>query len=151
MPRSCAGACGCTARSSRTRCGARCAAGCCDGARSWRPSAAATRAGSVGSRRHDGWIGCGAARPHRASVEVRGACGPRASPKAVAGTMIGANFLHLFMGNNLVGWLGGLLERMPGAQFWLLHAALVGAAAVLMLVAARLFGRLLAQTGAADP
>jgi len=64
--------------------------------------------------------------------------------------MIGAYFLHLFTGNNLVGWLGGLLERMPGAQFWLLHAALVGAAAVLMLVAARLFGRLLAPTGAAD-
>jgi POT family proton-dependent oligopeptide transporter len=75
----------------------------------------------------------------------------RASPKAVAGTMIGVYLLHLFMGNNLVGWLGGLLERMPGSQFWLLHAALVGAASVLMLVAARLFGHLLAPTTAGDP
>jgi len=75
----------------------------------------------------------------------------RASPKAVAGTMIGVYFLHLFMGNNLVGWLGGLLERMPGTQFWLLHAALVGAAGALMLVAARLFGHLLAPTGAGNP
>ena len=50
------------------------------------------------------------------------------------------------MGNNLVGWLGGLLERMSGTQFWLLHAALVGGAAVLMLIAWRLFGHLLAPS-----
>jgi POT family proton-dependent oligopeptide transporter len=74
----------------------------------------------------------------------------RASPKSIAGTMIGVYYLHLFMGNNLVGWLGGLLERMSGTQFWLLHAALVGAAGVVMLVAARLFGHLLAPTGAGD-
>jgi proton-dependent oligopeptide transporter, POT family len=67
----------------------------------------------------------------------------RASPKPVAGTMMGAYFLHLFLGNNLVGWLGGLLERMSGVQFWLLHAALVGAAAALMLMAARLARNLL--------
>ena len=74
----------------------------------------------------------------------------RASPKAVAGTMIGVYYLHLFMGNNLVGWLGGLLERMPATQFWLLHAALVGGAAVLMLVAWRLFGHLLAPARTGD-
>jgi POT family proton-dependent oligopeptide transporter len=74
----------------------------------------------------------------------------RASPKAIAGTMIGVYYLHLFMGNNLVGWLGGLLEHMPGTQFWLLHAALVGGAAFLMLVAWRLFGHLLAPTGPGD-
>jgi POT family proton-dependent oligopeptide transporter len=67
----------------------------------------------------------------------------RASPKAVAGTMMGAYFLHLFLGNNLVGWLGGLLERMSGVQFWLMHAGLVGAAAILMLVTARLASNLL--------
>jgi POT family proton-dependent oligopeptide transporter len=74
----------------------------------------------------------------------------RASPKVIAGTMIGVYYLHLFMGNNLVGWLGGLLERMPGTQFWLLHAALVGGAAILMLLAWRLFGHLLAPTGQAN-
>jgi len=74
----------------------------------------------------------------------------RASPKIIAGTMIGVYYLHLFMGNNLVGWLGGLLESMPATQFWLLHAALVGGAAVLMLVAWRLFGHLLAPTGPGD-
>ncbi len=74
----------------------------------------------------------------------------RASPRAIAGTMIGVYYLHLFMGNNLVGWLGGLLERIPGTQFWLLHAALVGGAAALMLVAWRVFGHLLAPTGPRD-
>ena len=71
----------------------------------------------------------------------------RASPKAIAGTMIGVYYLHLFLGNNLVGWLGGLLERMPGMQFWLLHAALVGGAAVFMGVAWRMFAPVLAPTG----
>jgi proton-dependent oligopeptide transporter, POT family len=74
----------------------------------------------------------------------------RASPKAIAGTMIGVYYLHLFMGNNLVGWLGGLLEHMPGTQFWLLHSTLVGSAAVSMLIAWRMFGRLLAPTGQGD-
>jgi POT family proton-dependent oligopeptide transporter len=76
----------------------------------------------------------------------------RASPKALAGTMIGVYYLHLFMANNLVGWLGGLIERISGTQFWLLHAGLVGAAGVLMVLAARLFGHLLAPTDASqDP
>ncbi|HEV7985364.1 MAG TPA: peptide MFS transporter [Steroidobacteraceae bacterium] len=68
----------------------------------------------------------------------------RASPKAVAATMVGVYFLHLFACNNLVGWLGGLIERLSGPQFWGLHAALVGAAAILSWLAARLFGHLLA-------
>ncbi len=74
----------------------------------------------------------------------------RASPKAVAGTMMGAYFLHLFMGNNLVGWLGGLLERMSGVQFWLMHAALVGASAALMLMAARFAHNLLVTPSARE-
>jgi POT family proton-dependent oligopeptide transporter len=62
----------------------------------------------------------------------------RLSPKAVAGTMLGVYFLHLFMANNLVGWLGGLLERLPGTQFWALHAGLVGSAGILTFGAAHL-------------
>lgn len=75
----------------------------------------------------------------------------RASPQAVAGTMIGVYYLHLFLANNLVGWLGGLVERLTGMQFWLLHAALVGAACVLMLLAARLYGHMLAPGGDGAP
>jgi hypothetical protein len=40
--------------------------------------------------------------------------------------------------------LGGLLEKMPATQFWLLHAALSGTAGIIFLVADRLFGHLLA-------
>ena len=75
----------------------------------------------------------------------------RGSPKGIAGTMIGVYYLHLFLGNNLVGWLGGLLERMPATQFWLLHASLVGGAAVLMLLVWRLFGHVLAPGGTEAP
>ena len=67
----------------------------------------------------------------------------RASPKPLAGTLIGVYYLHLFLSNNLVGWLGGLLERLSGVQFWLLHATLSGVAAVAMLLIARVFGHLL--------
>ena len=51
----------------------------------------------------------------------------RASPKAIVGTMVGVYMLHLFLCNNLVGKLGGLLEHMSGTNFWLMHAGLVGA------------------------
>jgi len=74
----------------------------------------------------------------------------RASPKPVAGTMMGVYLLHLFLGNNLVGWLGGLLDRMSGTQFWLLHAALVGAAGAIMLIAARLARRVLFTTSPSE-
>jgi len=75
----------------------------------------------------------------------------RASPRSIAGTMMGIYLLHLFLGNNLVGWLGGLLDRIPGTQFWLLHAALVGTACAIMLVAAKLGRHLLLDKGAGDP
>jgi proton-dependent oligopeptide transporter, POT family len=68
----------------------------------------------------------------------------RAAPKALTGTILGLYFLHLFAANNLVGWLGGLLEKLTGTQFWLLHAALVGAAAVAFLIVRQVFGHLLA-------
>ena len=71
----------------------------------------------------------------------------RASPKSVTGTMVGMYLLHLFLANNLVGWLGGLLDHMSGLQFWLLHGGLVGTAGVLMLIAARFAGHLLNPAG----
>ena len=68
----------------------------------------------------------------------------RAAPAALSATIIGIFYLHLFAANNLVGWIGGLLEKMPATQFWLLHAALCGIAGIIFLVAGRLFGHLLA-------
>lgn len=70
----------------------------------------------------------------------------RASPRAVAGTMIGVYYLHLFAGNMLVGRIGGFLESMTGTAFWLLHAGLVGAAGLGLLVVRSFAGRILAPT-----
>jgi len=74
----------------------------------------------------------------------------RASPRAVAGTMIAVYYLHLFGGNMAVGKLGGLLEKMPAVQFWLLHAAILVASGVILFLARALFGHLL-QPGESDP
>jgi proton-dependent oligopeptide transporter, POT family len=71
----------------------------------------------------------------------------RASPKAVAGTIVGAYYLHLSLCNNLVGWLGGFVEKTSGVNFWLMHAGLVGGAAIVMLIATRVAGRLLDPAG----
>ena len=67
----------------------------------------------------------------------------RAAPKRLEGLVIGIYYLHLFIGNTFVGWLAGFLETMPGRDFWALHAALVAAAGVLLLVCRSVFGRLL--------
>jgi len=68
----------------------------------------------------------------------------RVAPAALSATIIGIFYLHLFAANNLVGWIGGLLEKVPATQFWLLHAGLCGTAGIIFLVAGRLFGHLLA-------
>jgi POT family proton-dependent oligopeptide transporter len=68
----------------------------------------------------------------------------RVAPPALSATIIGIFYLHLFAANNLVGWIGGLLEKMAATQFWLLHAALAGTAGIIFLVAGRFFGHLLA-------
>ena len=68
----------------------------------------------------------------------------RTSPKRLEGLMMGTYYLHLFMANTFVGWLAGFLETMPGRDFWGLHAILVGAGGVLLLVCRLMFGRLLA-------
>ena len=74
----------------------------------------------------------------------------RSAPAAIAGSIVGLYYLHLWAGNTLVGWLGGLLEKMPTPQFWLLHAALVASAGVIFLVVRLVFGKLL-QGAPAQP
>ena len=68
----------------------------------------------------------------------------RAAPRAIGGTMIAIYYLNMFMCNLLVGWLGGLFDKMPGTTFWVIHAAIVGASAVLFLMARAAAGRVLA-------
>jgi POT family proton-dependent oligopeptide transporter len=68
----------------------------------------------------------------------------RAAPKGLGGVMIAVYYLHLFMGNALTGYLGGLLGTMPNATFWLLHAGLMAVAAAILLVARAAFASFLA-------
>ncbi|MGH6911043.1 MAG: MFS transporter, partial [Phenylobacterium sp.] len=69
----------------------------------------------------------------------------RAAPKAMASTIIGIYYLHLFAGNQTVGLLGTLLEKMPATNFWLMHAAIAFGAGVVFLIVGRFFAKLLSH------
>jgi len=65
----------------------------------------------------------------------------RCAPKQIVGLVIGIYYLHLSIGNTYVGWLAGLMEKMPSAQFWGMHAALVALGGGLLVVVRLLFWR----------
>jgi POT family proton-dependent oligopeptide transporter len=67
----------------------------------------------------------------------------RSAPHKLEGLVVGIYYLQLFAGNIFVGWLAGLQDVLPGVSFWGLHAILVAAAGVLMLVVRAFFGHLL--------
>src|SRR6476661_7708716 len=50
------------------------------------------------------------------------------APKAINATIIGLYYLAFFLGNTMVGWVGGFLEKWPTTNFWLLHAAFAAGA-----------------------
>ena len=70
----------------------------------------------------------------------------RCAPRALGGTMIAIYYLHMFTANILVGRLGAFLPSMSGEAFWLMHAALVGSTALVLMVVRELAGRLLTPT-----
>ncbi len=74
----------------------------------------------------------------------------RAAPKGLGGTMIAIYYLQLFMGNMLVGYVGGLLSTMKAGSFWLLHAGIMGVSVVLLVLVRWAFGPLLAPAYGAD-
>jgi POT family proton-dependent oligopeptide transporter len=57
----------------------------------------------------------------------------RAAPVSVVATLVGLNMLSTTVGSFTSGRLGGLYERLTPAQFWSLHAALVGLGGVIFL------------------
>jgi POT family proton-dependent oligopeptide transporter len=75
----------------------------------------------------------------------------RAAPAAASSTVVNAYMLNLFLSNLLVGWLAGLLSKMPAASFWFLHTGIVAAGATLLFVFAKAFRHTLAPTGDPDP
>ncbi|MDB5367384.1 MAG: amino acid/peptide transporter [Rhodospirillales bacterium] len=74
----------------------------------------------------------------------------RLSPPALAATMMGIFYLHFFAANNLAGRLGALLEKMPAPEFWLMHAAMVGFAGIVVLIVRHFFGHMLHARNEAD-
>ncbi|WP_116367573.1 peptide MFS transporter [Parahaliea mediterranea] len=68
----------------------------------------------------------------------------RAAPVSVNAMMVGAYYVAIFIGSVTSGWLGRFYETLPNRDFWLLHAAIVGAGALCLLVPRR---RLLAALG----
>jgi POT family proton-dependent oligopeptide transporter len=70
----------------------------------------------------------------------------RAAPKGLGGIMIAVYYLHLYMGNALIGKIGGLLGTMPDVRFWILHSAIMAGGLVLLIIVRVLFGSLLAPT-----
>jgi POT family proton-dependent oligopeptide transporter len=68
----------------------------------------------------------------------------RAAPKGLGGIMIAIYYLHLFMGNALIGKIGGLIDSMPAVQFWLMHSGLMAIAVALLVIVRVAFGRMLA-------
>lgn len=74
----------------------------------------------------------------------------RAAPAAMGGTIIGIYYLHLFAGNQVVGILGTLLEKMPASQFWLMHAAIAAGAGLVFLIVGRFFAKWLSHENTSD-
>jgi len=67
----------------------------------------------------------------------------RAAPRSVNATMMGVNYLSVFLGSMISGRLGGFYEKLDPAQFWTLHAAIVClGGGVILLIGARLRGLL---------
>ena len=67
------------------------------------------------------------------------------SPSGLRGTMIGVNTLATFAGSVISGRLGGLYEELSPAQFWLIHAAIVGVAGIGLLIMTQGAGTALAE------
>ncbi len=58
----------------------------------------------------------------------------KAAPKAINAMMLGIYFLAFFIGNALVGWVGGFYASMPTTAFWLMHAGFAAFAGLCFLL-----------------
>jgi len=67
----------------------------------------------------------------------------RASPPSVQATMMGIAFTSYFVGNIVIGRLGGFYEQMTPASFWALHAGIGVAGGILVLTLKRPLERVL--------
>ena len=58
----------------------------------------------------------------------------QAAPARVSATLVSGAYLTLFVSNLLIGWIGGLYERMTSVAFWALHAAIAAAGGLIVLL-----------------
>jgi POT family proton-dependent oligopeptide transporter len=58
----------------------------------------------------------------------------RTAPAVTNAMMLGVCYLSVFAGSTISGRLGGLYEILSSAEFWLLHAAIVAGAGLLILL-----------------
>jgi proton-dependent oligopeptide transporter, POT family len=70
----------------------------------------------------------------------------RVAPRSLQGLAMGMFYLTFFFSNLVVGRLGGMLEQMTAAGFWVTHAAIAAVAALVLGVMA--FGRRLVPASA---
>jgi POT family proton-dependent oligopeptide transporter len=73
----------------------------------------------------------------------------KVAPPALHSTVLGVYYLSFFLGNSMVGWVGGFLERMPATSFWWMHTGFAGAAGVAFLLFRLLLRKRLARGGPA--
>jgi POT family proton-dependent oligopeptide transporter len=69
------------------------------------------------------------------------------APKAINATVIGLYYMAFFVGNSMVGWIGGWYETMPTTSFWLLHAGFAVVSGVCFILFKLIAGRILASDG----
>ena len=75
----------------------------------------------------------------------------RVAPKGLEGVMVAIYYLQLFLGNLLVGYLGGLLGTMSDGSFWFLHVGLMLVSAAVLILARFFFGAILAPSPEVRP
>lgn len=68
----------------------------------------------------------------------------RAAPASVNSTMMGVAFCSLFIGNNIIGMIGGWYQEMGPVAFWGMHAAISGVGGLLAILFLRPLSRRLA-------
>ena len=64
-----------------------------------------------------------------------------AAPRGTRATFIAIFFMSSFLASNIVGWLGRYYSTMSPAEFWLMHAAIPGCGALLVMLLARPLGK----------
>lgn len=69
----------------------------------------------------------------------------KVAPRAINATVIGLYYLAFFLGNSIVGWIGGFYETMPTTSFWLLHVATAAGSGLAFLLFRIFLGRQLRE------